>query len=99
MPKRQRRDKIVPKVSPGKQKNAQFFPVKFHFFEQDRLLFARDEINVTEFPTKTAKEEEEEDEIVSEIYFKSGCASAASKMSFFCGKDLLRERGYNFKTG
>ena len=62
-------------------------------------MFARVEINVTEFPTKTAEEEEEEDEIVSEIYFKSGCASAASKMSFFCGKDLLWGRRYNFKTG
>ena len=34
----------------------------FHFFEQDRLLFARVDIGVTEFSTNTAEEEEEEEE-------------------------------------
>ena len=43
-----------------RQKNAekmQFWPVMCHFFEQDRSLFARVEIGVTEFLTKTAKRE------------------------------------------
>jgi|TARA_B100000524_G_scaffold216899_1_gene114070 hypothetical protein len=38
----------------GKTEKTQFWPEIFHFFEQDRLLFARVEIGVTEFPTKTA---------------------------------------------
>ena len=60
-------------------------------------MFARVEINVAEFPTKTAKEEEEEaDEIVPEIFFKSGCASA-SKMSFFAGKTYFGEGGITSK--
>jgi len=36
---------------------SQFWPAVFHFFEQDRLLFARFDIGVTEFPTKTAEKE------------------------------------------
>jgi len=48
---RERRDKIVPKFSPEKQEKCP------HFFEQDRLLFARVDIGVTESPTKTAKKE------------------------------------------
>ena len=53
---RERRDKIVPKFSPEKQEKCP------HFFEQDRLLFARVDIDVTEFPTKTAEKEDEEEE-------------------------------------
>ena len=52
-----------------KTDSTQFWPEIFHFFEQDRLLFAGVEIGVTEFPKKTAKEEEEE-ENVSEIFQK-----------------------------
>ena len=55
--------KIVPKFPrKNKQKKSQFWPGIFHFFEQDRLLFARVEIGVTEFPTKKAKEEQQEEE-------------------------------------
>ena len=36
-------------------RKTQFWPENFHFFEQDRLLFARVDIGVTEFPTKTAE--------------------------------------------
>ena len=40
-------------------KKTQFWPAEFfHFFEQDRLLFARVDIGVTEFPTKSAEKEE-----------------------------------------
>ena len=34
----------------------QFRAEIFHFFEQDRLLFAKVDIGVTKFPTKTAAE-------------------------------------------
>ena len=59
---RERRDKIVPFFSPEKQEKRSLFiwPVFFSFYEQDRLLCARVDIGVTESPTKTAKEEEEE---------------------------------------
>ena len=48
------------KIFAGKTAKTQFWPKIFHFFEQDRLLvvlllFARFEIGVTEFPTKTGK--------------------------------------------
>ena len=50
------------KIFAGKTAKTQFWPKIFHFFEQDRLLmlvvlllFARFEIGVTEFPTKTTK--------------------------------------------
>ena len=46
-----------------RRKNAgktQFWPEIFHFFEQDRLLFAGVEIGVTESPINAAKEEEEQ---------------------------------------
>jgi len=38
----------------GKTEKTQFsfWPEIFHFLEQDRLLFARVEIGVTEYPTK-----------------------------------------------
>jgi len=39
----------------GKTGKTQCWPEIFHFFEQDRLLFARVDIGVTKFPTKTAK--------------------------------------------
>ena len=39
------------------QENNAFWPDFFHFIEQDRLLFERVDIGVTEFPTKTAKTE------------------------------------------
>jgi len=42
------------------RKNAILAAWFFHFFEQDRLLFARVDIGVTEFQTKTAEKEEEE---------------------------------------
>ena len=41
------------------------------------MLFARVEIDVTEFPTKTAKKEEFSF-CVSEFLFKSGCATTCS---------------------
>ena len=45
----------------------------FYFLEhQDRLLFARVEIGVTEFPTKTTKKEEAKNG--SEIFLTRGCA-------------------------
>ena len=40
-----------------KNRKTQFWPKIFHFFEQDRLLFAKFEIGVAEFPTKTSKRE------------------------------------------
>ena len=59
------------KVENGVSKSCQIFAGKtgktqswheiFRFFEQDRLLCARVDIGVTEYPTKTAKEEEEEE--------------------------------------
>ena len=51
---RERRDEIVPKISPEKQKKP-FWPEIFHFFEQDSLLFARVENGVTEYLTKTSR--------------------------------------------
>ena len=69
---RERRDKIAPKSSPVKQEiNAiefEFWPDFFHIFEQDRSLFARVDIGVTDFPTKTAEKEEEKNG--SEICFQ-----------------------------
>ena len=75
------------KVENGETKSCQFLRRKnrenaiwhenFHFFQQDRLLFARVEIDVTEFPTKTAKKEEFSF-CVSEFLFKSGCATTCS---------------------
>ena len=52
---------IVPFFSPEKQEKRSLFiwPVFFSFYEQDRLLCARVDIGVTEFPTKTAEKEEE----------------------------------------
>ena len=70
---RERRDKIVPTFSPEKQKKRNFGLIFFHFFEQDRLLFARVKIGVTKFPTKKPKKTKTF--FVSEIFFKSGCAS------------------------
>ena len=55
---REGRDKIVPKIAPEKQEKRNFGLIFFHFFEQDRLLCARVDIGVTEFPTETAKKEE-----------------------------------------
>ena len=40
-----------------KNRKTQFWPDVSHFFVQDRLLFARVDIGVTEFPTKTAEKE------------------------------------------
>ena len=90
----------VTKIVPLK---TQFRAEIFHFFQQDRLLFAKVDIGLTQFPTKTAKKEEEEKG--PEIFFqKSACASryqwgifilfllAAEKLYNFWG-------GYNFKTG
>ena len=71
---RERRDKIMPKfISPEKQENAilaWFFPL---FCAQDRLLFARVDIGVTEFPTKTAKKYEIK-KLCLRFFFKSGRA-------------------------
>ena len=61
----------VTKIVPLK---TQFRAEIFHFFQQDRLLFAKVDIGLTQFPTKTAKKEEEEKG--PEIFFqKSACAS------------------------
>ena len=58
---RERRDKIVQNFSPEKHTGkTQFWHKISRFFEQDRLLCARVDIGVTEYPTKTAKKEEEE---------------------------------------
>ena len=56
------------KIENGVTKSCQFFRRKtrktqfraeiFHFFVQDRLLFAIVDIGLTEFPTKTAEKEE-----------------------------------------
>ena len=44
----------------GKTGKTQFWHEIFHFFEQDRVLFAsRVDIGVTRFPRKTAEKEEE----------------------------------------
>ena len=56
------------KIFAGKTvKTAQFWPDFFHFSQQDRFLFARVEIGVTEFPTKT---EQEQGENVLDIFQK-----------------------------
>jgi len=56
----------------------------FYLFEQDRLLFARVDIGVTEFSTKTAEKEEEE-KMGSEIFSKCGRAHPVfnGEFSFF----------------
>ena len=71
--RRHRHDRISDKNSQKKKKNMSkiffskvgvripFSVGNFHFFEQDRLLFARVDIGVTEFSTNTAEEEEEEE--------------------------------------
>ena len=46
------------KIFAGKTGKTQFWPKIFQLFEQDRLLFARVEIGVTECPTKIAKKSE-----------------------------------------
>ena len=52
-----------------KNRKTQFWPESFLLiFEQDRLLFARVDIGVTEFPTKAAEKEEEKNG--SEIIFQ-----------------------------
>ena len=43
-----------------KNRKTQFWTEIFEYFEQDRLLFARVEIGVTVFSTKTAKKEKKE---------------------------------------
>ena len=59
------------------------FGLKFPpFLQQDSLLFARVEIGMTEYPTKTAKKEEEEEKNVSEIFFKSGRAHPVFNREF-----------------
>ena len=66
----------------------------------DRLLFARVEIGVAKFPTKTAKNDYFF--FVSEIFFQSGCASLENNVIFLHigAKKLTLGRGvYNFKTG
>ena len=65
----------------------QFWPENFHFFEQDRLLFARVEIGVTEFPAKRANKEETKKN-GSEIFFsKVGVRIPFSVGNFqFCGR-------------
>ena len=56
---RERRDKIVPIFRRKNIGKTQFWHEIFHFFEQDRLLCARVDIEVTEYPTKTATKEGE----------------------------------------
>ena len=56
---RERRDKIVPIFRRKNIGKTQFWHEIFHFFEQDRLLCARVDIGVTEYPTKTATKEGE----------------------------------------
>ena len=67
----------MPKESPEKREKGktQFWPEIFHFFEQARLLFARVDIGVTEFPTNTAEKEEEKigsDIFLSKVKVKVG---------------------------
>jgi len=80
---RERRDKIVPIFSPEQQEKRMFCLI-FSFFEQDRLLFARVNIRVTEFPTKTAENEEQKNGFEI-FFFKSGRAHPVfnGKFSFF----------------
>ena len=42
-----------------KNRKTQFWPPKFHFLEQDRLFFARDEISVAKFSKATSGNEKE----------------------------------------
>ena len=83
---RERRDKIVPIFStPAKQETRAILACCFFsFFEQDRLLFARVNIRVTEFPTKTAENEEQKNGFEI-FFFKSGRAHPVfnGKFSFF----------------
>ena len=70
----------VTKIVPLK---TQFRAEIFHIFQQDRLLFAKVDIGLTQFPTKTAKKEEEEKG--PEIFFKSRRAHPVinGEFSFF----------------
>ena len=65
------------KIFAGKTGKTQFWPKLFQLFEQDRLLFARVEIGVTECPTKIAKK--------SENFFVCLNFLAAEKLTFFWG--------------
>ena len=53
-----------------------------HFSEQDRLLFARVDIGVTEFPTKTPEKEEQKILGLS-FFFKSSSACASLEIFIF----------------
>ena len=57
------------KIFAGKTGKTQSWHEIFRFFEQDRLLCARVDIGVTEFPTKPA-----EKKMGLRFYFKSGRA-------------------------
>ena len=76
----------------------QFWPEIFLFFEQDRLLFARVEIGVTDFPTKTPEKVEKNG---SEIFFKWACASRFQWgiFIFLAAEKLTLGGANNFKTG
>ena len=80
--------KLCQKFRWKNRKNAIFWSELFHFFEQDRLLFARVDIGVTEFPTKTVKEEEEK--LGSDIFSKVGVripfSMANGEFPYFFGR-------------
>ena len=67
------------------------WPEIFHFFEQDRLLFARVDIGVTEFPEKTAEKEEEENG--SEIFFSKVQSESGRAHPVFNGEFSFFGRG------
>ena len=84
----------MPNFSPEKQEKRNFGLIFSALFEQDRLLFARIDNDMTESPTKAAKKEEEK--IGFETFFQKWvCASrfqwrtfiflAAEKLTFLGG--------------
>ena len=82
---RERRDKIVPKSSPEKRRNEKrnFGLIFFHFVEHDRLLFARVEICVTEFPKNSRKRRRRIFFESLRFFFKSGRAQSRFQRGIF----------------
>ena len=62
------------KLFAGKTGKTQIWPEISHFLEQDRLLFGRVDIGVTEFPTTKTAEKEERIFGGLRFLFKSGRA-------------------------
>ena len=95
---RERRDKIVPRFSPEKQKKTQFWPDFSRFLGAGSLVVREIRDRRDRISDKNSQKRRRFF-FVSKIFFKNGCASleififlAAEKLTFGGG-------GYNFKTG